>query len=169
VKRIVQDLKDFSSEGGAEKLLANLEQGLDSTLNVVGTEFKYKATVVKEYAAIPDIECIPTQLNQVFMNLLENAAQAIEVRGTVTLRTGREGDKVWVEVQDTGSGIRPEHLDRIFDPFFTTRDVGKGVGLGLAMSYGIVQKHDGEITVKSDVGVGSVFRVTLPIHSKRAS
>jgi signal transduction histidine kinase len=169
VKRIVQDLKDFSRGGESEKFLANLEQGLDSTLNVADNEFKYKATVVKQYAGIPEIECIATQLNQVFMSLLVNAAQAIEVHGTITLRTGREGDKVWVEVQDTGSGIKPEHLDRIFDPFFTTKDVGKGAGLGLAMSYGIVQKHEGEITVKSEVGVGSIFRVTLPTHPKRPS
>jgi signal transduction histidine kinase len=149
--------------------MANLEHGLDSTLNLASTELKYKATVVKQYAGIPDIECMPSQLNQVFMNLLVNAAQAIEVHGTITLRTGREGDKVWVEVQDTGSGIKTEQMDRVFDPFFTTKAIGKGVGLGLAMSYGIVQKHDGEITVKSEVGVGSVFRVTLPIHPKRPS
>jgi signal transduction histidine kinase len=169
VKRIVQDLKDFSRAGESEKQMANLEHGLDSTLNLASTELKYKATVVKQYAGIPDIECMPSQLNQVFMNLLVNAAQAIEVHGTITLRTGREGDKVWVEVQDTGSGIKTEQMDRVFDPFFTTKAIGKGVGLGLAMSYGIVQKHDGEITVKSEVGVGSVFRVTLPIHPKRPS
>jgi signal transduction histidine kinase len=122
--------------------------------------------VVKEYAGIPEIECMPSQLNQVFMSLLVNSVQAIEVQGTITLRTGREGDRVWVEVQDTGSGIKPEQLDRIFDPFFTTKAIGKGVGLGLAMAYGIVQKHNGEITVKSEVGVGSVFRVTLPILAK---
>jgi len=169
VKRIVQDLRDFSRGGESDKMLANLEQGLDSTLNVVGTEFKYKVTVVKQYAGIPDIECIPTQLNQMFMNLLVNAAQAIEAHGTITLRTGLAGDKVWVEVQDSGSGINPEHLDRIFDPFFTTHEVGKGTGLGLALCYGIVQKHNGEITVQSEVGVGSTFRVTLPIHPPRQS
>jgi signal transduction histidine kinase len=166
VKRIVQDLKDFSRAGESEKQMANLERGLDSTLNVANTELKNKVTVVKEYAGIPEIECMPSQLNQVFMSLLVNSVQAIEVQGTITLRTGREGDRVWVEVQDTGSGIKPEQLDRIFDPFFTTKAIGKGVGLGLAMAYGIVQKHNGEITVKSEVGVGSVFRVTLPILAK---
>lgn len=169
VKRIVQDLKDFSRAGESEKQMANLEQGLDSTLNVANNELKYKTTVVKEYAGIPEIECVASQINQVFMNLLVNAAQAIEVHGTIILRTGLDGDKVWVEVQDTGSGIKPEHLDRIFDPFFTTKTIGKGTGLGLAMAYGIVQKHGGEITVKSEVGVGSVFRVTLPIDSKNRS
>ncbi|TXT40986.1 MAG: histidine kinase [Comamonadaceae bacterium] len=167
VKSIVQNLKDFARVGEAERLCANLEECLDSTLNMVNNELKLKATVVKAYAGIPDIECIPSQLNQVFMNLLINAAQAIETHGIITLRTGREGDKVWVEVQDTGTGIRPEHLDRIFDPFFTTKAIGKGTGLGLALSYGIVQKHEGEISVKSELGVGSVFRVTLPIHAPR--
>ena len=167
VKSIVQNLKDFARVGESERLCANLEECLDSTLNMVNNELKLKATVVKAYAGIPDIECIPSQLNQVFMNLLINAAQAIETHGIITLRTGREGDKVWVEVQDTGTGIRPEHLDRIFDPFFTTKAIGKGTGLGLALSYGIVQKHEGEISVKSELGVGSVFRVTLPIQAPR--
>jgi signal transduction histidine kinase len=165
VKRIVQDLKDFSHVDGSEKQWANLERGLDSTLNVARNEIKYKAEVIKEYAGIPEIECMPSQLNQVFMNLMVNAAHAIESHGTITLRTGQEEGKVWVEVQDTGAGIKPEHLGRIFDPFFTTKPVGQGTGLGLSLSYGIVQKHDGRISVKSEVGVGSVFRVTLPIHA----
>ncbi|OIQ76008.1 sporulation kinase E [mine drainage metagenome] len=168
VKRIVQDLKDFSRMGESEKLWANLEQGLDSTLNVASNELKYKADVVKEYAGIPDIECIPSQLNQVFMNLLVNAAQSIEDYGTITLRTGLDGDKVWVEVQDTGAGIRPEHLGRIFDPFFTTKPVGRGTGLGLSISYGIVRQHGGQITVKSELGSGTIFRVTLPIQVRSA-
>jgi signal transduction histidine kinase len=163
VKRIVQDLKDFSHVDGSETQWANLEQGLDSTLNVVASEFRNKAQVVKEYAGIPEIECMPSQINQVFLNLLINAAQAIEGNGTVTVRTGQTGDRVWIEVQDTGAGIKPEHLGRIFDPFFTTKSVGQGTGLGLSLSYGIVQKHGGQITVTSDVGVGSVFRVTLPV------
>lgn len=165
VKQIVQDLKDFSRTGESEKQMANLEHGLDSTLNVTNNELKSKATVVKAYAGIPEVECVPSQLNQVFMNLLVNAAQAIDEHGTITLRTGQEGDQVWVEVQDTGSGIKPDILGRIFDPFFTTKAVGQGTGLGLAVSYGIVQKHGGEITVKSQVGIGSTFRVTLPIHA----
>jgi signal transduction histidine kinase len=169
VKRIVQDLKDFSRGGEAEMQMTNLEHALDSTLNITNNELRYKVTLVKQYADIPEIECMPTQLNQVFMNLLVNAAQAIDGHGTITLRTGLAGDKVWVEVQDSGTGIKPEHLDRIFDPFFTTKDVGKGTGLGLALSYGIVQKHNGEITVQSEVGVGSTFRVTLPIRPTRRS
>ena len=129
----------------------------------VWNELKYKAEVVKEYAGIPDVECIPSQLNQVFMNLLINAAQAIEKHGQITVRTGQDDQMVWVEVQDTGKGIKPEHLNRIFDPFFTTKPVGIGTGLGLSLSYGIVNKHNGRIEVQSEDGKGSNFRIWLPL------
>jgi signal transduction histidine kinase len=168
VKRIVQDLKDFSHVDESNWQYANLEQGLDSTLNVVANEIKYKAEVVREYAGLQDVECLPSQLNQVFMNMMINAAQSIENKGVVTIRTGAEGDQVWVEVEDTGKGISPENLSRIFDPFFTTKPVGKGTGLGLSLSYGIVQKHHGRIEVKSEVGRGTVFRVWLPLKQDAA-
>jgi len=166
VKRIVQDLKDFSHVDRAEREWADLEKGLESTLNVVWNELKYKATVVKEYGDIPQIECFPSQLNQVFMNLLVNAAHAIEGQGQITMRSGHDADNVWVEVEDTGKGIAPEHLGRIFEPFFTTKPVGKGTGLGLSLSYGIVHKHGGRIDVKSELGKGSVFRVVLPRNAR---
>jgi two-component system NtrC family sensor kinase len=162
VKRIIQDLKSFSHADASEREWANLEHGLDSTLNVVWNELKYKAEVVKEYAGLPDVMCIPSQINQVFMNLLVNAAHAIEDHGRITLRTGADADWVWVEVADTGQGIRPEHVDRIFEPFFTTKPVGKGTGLGLSISYRIVQKHDGRIDVQTELGKGTSFRVVLP-------
>ena len=162
VKRIVQDLKDFSHVDESERQWADLEQGLESTLRVVWNELKYKAEVVKEYAGIPQIECMPFQLNQVFMNLLMNAAHAIEDAGRIIVRTGQADGSIWVEVEDTGKGIKPEHLGRIFEPFFTTKPVGKGTGLGLSLSYGIVQKHGGRIEVRSEVGKGSVFKVVLP-------
>ena len=162
VKRIVQDLKDFSHVDKAELESANLETGLESTLNVVWNELKYKAKVVKEFGAIPPIECFPSQLNQVFMNLLINAAHAIEDKGQITIRTGHSDDDVWVEVEDTGKGIPPELLGRIFEPFFTTKPVGKGTGLGLSLSYGIINKHHGRIDVSSEVGKGSLFRIVLP-------
>ena len=168
VSSIVQNLKDFSHIDASERQLANLQQGLDSTLNVVWNELKYKADVDKVYGNIAEIECVPSQLNQVFMNLLMNAGQAIEGHGKITIRTGQEGDNVWVEVEDTGKGIKPEHLGRIFDPFFTTKPVGSGTGLGLSLSYGIVQKHGGRIDVKSEVGKGSVFRVWLPVTQHKA-
>ena len=162
VTRIVQDLKDFSHVDESERQLADLEAGLESTLRVVANEIKYKADVVKEFVGLPRIECFPFQLNQVFMNLLVNASHAIEERGTITLRTGQDDRWVWVEVQDSGKGIKPEHLQKIFEPFFTTKPVGQGTGLGLSLSYGIVQKHDGRIEVQSELGKGTMFRVVLP-------
>ena len=164
VKKIVQDLKDFSRvDSSQEWQTADLHQGIDSTLNIVNNEIKYKADVVKEYGQLPPVECLPSQLNQVFMNLLVNAAHAMGAqRGCITIRTGTQGDKVWLEFEDNGSGIPPELQIKIFDPFFTTKPVGKGTGLGLSLSYGIVQKHHGEITVRSEVGKGTVFRIVLP-------
>ncbi|MDD3484223.1 PAS domain S-box protein [Azovibrio restrictus] len=167
VRQIVADLKDFSRvEPSQEWQWADLHQGLESTLNIVNNEIKYKADVVKEYGDLPEIECLPSQLNQVFMNLLVNAAHAMgPERGRITLRTGREdGNRVWVEVHDTGSGIKPEHLSRIFDPFFTTKPVGQGTGLGLSLSYGIIQKHGGDIQVRSQLGQGTTFRIVLPVR-----
>jgi len=167
VRKIVQDLKDFSHvDSTHEWKWADLHRGLDSTLNVANNEIKYKADVVKEYGVIPQIECLPSELNQVFLNLLVNAAHAIgdDQRGTITVRTGIEGQWLWVEIADSGSGIPPENLKLIFDPFFTTKPVGKGTGLGLSLSYGIVEKHGGRIEIKSEVGKGSVFRVLLPLQ-----
>jgi len=163
VKKIVQDLKDFSHVDEAEWQWADLHKGLDSTLNVVWNELKYKAEVVKEYGSLPEVECLPSQLNQVFMNLLVNAAHAIEERGNITIRTGAGDQEVWVEIADNGKGIPAENLKRIFDPFFTTKPVGKGTGLGLSLAYSIVQKHHGRIAVSSEVGKGTTFRVALPV------
>ncbi|WP_367849245.1 ATP-binding protein [Rhodoferax sp. WC2427] len=166
VRNIVQNLKDFSRvDTSQEWVLADLHHGIDSTLNIVNNEIKYKAEVVKMYGELPDIECLPSELNQVFMNLLVNAAHAIQVdRGTIVIRTGAAGDTVWVEVEDNGGGIEKENVGRIFDPFFTTKPVGKGTGLGLSLSYGIVKKHLGQIDVFSEIGVGTRFRVTLPVR-----
>ncbi|MDR3391916.1 MAG: ATP-binding protein [Sulfuriferula sp.] len=164
VKKIVQDLKDFSHADVDEVWgYTDLHDGINSTLNIVNNEIKYKAEVVREFGALPDVECLASQLNQVFMNLLVNAAHAIEQRGVITVRTGKQDDEVWVEVADTGKGIAPENMQRIFDPFFTTKPVGTGTGLGLSLSYGIVQKHHGRIEVQSELGKGTTFRVWLPI------
>lgn len=165
VKKIVQDLKDFSRvDAKTEWEWTDLHRGIDSTLNILANEIKYKADVVKAFGEIPDIECLASQINQVMMNLLINAAHAIgPERGTITIRTGAEEANVWIEVSDTGSGIPKEVLPRIFDPFFTTKPVGKGTGLGLSLSYGIVQRHHGRIDVASEVGKGTTFRITLPI------
>ena len=164
VKRIISALKDFSHIEEEEFRPADLHRGLDTTLNVVNNELKYKAEVVKEYAELPEVVCIPSQINQVVMNLLVNAAHAIEQFGRITLRTGHEGDWVWIEVEDSGKGIDPKLINRIFEPFFTTKPVGKGTGLGLALSYNIVQKHNGQIEVHSEPGQGTRFRVRLPVR-----
>ncbi len=169
VKNIVQNLKDFSHVDASDEWhYSDLRKGLDSTLNIVNNEIKYKASVVKEYGDIPEVECLSSQLNQVFMNLLVNAAHAIEERGTITIRTGavrtgQQNEEVWVEVADTGKGIAPEHIKKIFDPFFTTKPIGKGTGLGLSLSYGIIQKHHGRIEVQSEAGKGTTFRVWMPV------
>jgi signal transduction histidine kinase len=166
VRKIVQDLKDFSHvDTRQEWEWADLHKGLDSTLNIVNNEIKYKADVVKHYGTLPEVECLASELNQVFMNLLVNAAQAVnKPRGTLVIRTGSSQDEVWIEIEDDGCGIAPDNLRRIFDPFYTTKPVGKGTGLGLSLAYGIVHKHSGQLTVRSELGQGSVFRVTLPIR-----
>ena len=164
VTRIVQDLKDFSHVDEAEQQEADLNAGIESTLNVVWNEIKYKAEVVRELGDIPAVRCVPAQINQVFMNLLVNAAQAIETRGRITLRSGLENGFVWFEIEDTGKGMSEDVQRRIFEPFFTTKPVGKGTGLGLSLSYDIiVKKHGGRIDVKSTPGVGSCFRLWLPV------
>ncbi len=162
VTRIVQDLKNFSHVDESEQQWSDLEQGIESTLRVVWNELKYKAEVTKEFAGLPPIKCYPFQLNQVFMNLLVNAGQALADKGVITIRTGFDDAQAWVSVQDTGKGIALEHLSKIFDPFFTTKPVGKGTGLGLSLAYGIVKKHRGRIEVSSVVGQGSTFTVFLP-------
>lgn len=171
VKKIVQDLKDFSHvDSTVDWQWVNLHDGIDSTLNVVNNEIKYKAEVVKAYGELPNVECLPSQLNQVFMNLLVNAAHAMgENRGVITIRSGVDGESVWLEFSDNGSGIPMELQTRIFDPFFTTKPVGKGTGLGLSLSYGIIQKHNGSITVHSLPGAGSTFRIVLPIRHVEAT
>lgn len=168
VRKIVQDLKNFSRvDDTQEWQLANLHRGIDSTLNIVASEVKYKANVVKEYGDIPEIDCLPSQLNQVVMNLLVNAAHSIVgKRGAIAIRTGREGHNVWLEIADDGAGIPEELRSRIFDPFFTTKPIGKGTGLGLSLSYGIVKRHHGRIEVQSEVGKGTMFRVWLPIKQE---
>jgi PAS domain S-box-containing protein len=162
VTRIVRDLKSFSHVDKSELQCANIEEGIESTLRVVWNELKYKANVVKEFGNIPSIYCFPFQLNQVIMNLLVNAGQALEDRGTITIRTGHDAAEVWIEITDTGKGIPKENLSRIFEPFFTTKPVGHGTGLGLSLSFGIVKKHGGSIEVTSEIGLGTTFKVTLP-------
>jgi len=174
VKQIVQDLKDFSRVDQTEDWHdADLVACLNSTLNIVNNEIKYKAVVDKELTALPEVQCLASQVNQVFLNLLVNAAQAVERDGRITLRCGHEpaaGDtgEVWFEIVDNGCGIPVANLARIFEPFFTTKPVGKGTGLGLSLSYSIIQKHHGRLEVESEVGRGTRFRVVLPVRQTQA-
>ena len=164
VKKIVQDLKAFSHAGQTEWAWAQVHEGIESTLNVVANELKYKATVERRYGDLPPIRCVLSQLNQVFMNLLVNAAQAMDTPGTITITTRREGGDVLISVADTGKGIASEHRKKIFDPFFTTKPVGSGTGLGLYLAFGIVRKHGGDIQVESEPGRGTTFTLRLPIE-----
>jgi two-component system NtrC family sensor kinase len=142
----------------------DLHAGLETTINIIWNELKYKVTLERHYSELPLVECLPSELNQVYMNLLLNAGHAIGERGTIIVSTGLEGDHVWVEFKDSGTGMAPELVKRIFDPFFTTKPVGSGTGLGLSISYSIVNKHHGRIDVDSTPGQGTAFRVVLPIN-----
>jgi len=165
-KKIVQDLRDFSRIDKQESEIFDVEEGISATLNIVHNELKYKADIVKEFGGIEPFQCVGAQLNQVFMNLLVNAAHAIEDFGKITVRTGQQDkDHIWVEVEDTGKGIPDDVKSKIFDPFFTTKPVGKGTGLGLSLSYKIIQDHQGRLEVDSVVGKGTKFRVILPINN----
>ena len=170
IRHIVQDLRDFSHPDASERVLADLNQCLDSTANIVWPMMKHVVVLEKRYTELPVVSCFPMQLKQVFMNLLVNAYQAIEEAvgqsgetGTITLETVRQGDGVRISVRDSGVGISAEHRERIFDPFFTTKKVGTGTGLGLSTSFGIVQRHGGRLTVESEPGRGSAFHVLLPL------
>ncbi len=168
VKDIVQALKDFSHVDENEWQVADLHEGLESTLKIVANEIKYKATIDKQYGELPPIPCLASQVNQVFMNLLVNAGHAIGEGGVITIRTGVEGDMACISVTDTGCGIAPENLTRIFEPFFTTKPIGSGTGLGLSLSYGIINKHGGRIDVASTVGRGTTFTIRLPLVQPEA-
>ncbi len=163
IKSIVRDLKCFSRIDESEQKLADINQCLESTLNIAHNELKYKTTVRRDYGELPQLRCYPQQLNQVFMNLLVNAAQAIEAHGEITLRTWFAGDEINVSISDTGSGIAEEVKTHIFETFFTTKEPGKGTGLGLSISNEIIKNHGGEIKVSSEPGKGSTFTVSLPL------
>lgn len=167
VRRIVQDLKSFSRLDQAELTHANLNECLETTINIAWNELKYIATLEREFGDIPQISCNPQQLNQVFLNLLVNAAQAMEQQGVITVRTWAEADHVCVSVSDTGKGMPKEVQDRVFEPFYTTKSAGKGTGLGLSISADIIRnKHHGEISVASEPGKGTTFTVRLPVENE---
>lgn len=166
VRRIVQDLKSFSRMDQTDCTLVNLNETLETTINIAWNEIKYVATLNREFGDIPELKCYPQQLGQVFLNLLVNAAQAMDSQGAITVRTWSDETSVFVSVSDTGKGVPAKDLSRIFEPFFTTKEVGKGTGLGLSISYGIVKNHGGEITAQSEIGKGSTFTVRIPLHAE---
>ena len=171
VMAIVKNLKEFAHADEAQWRYSDLRQGLESTLRIINNEIKYKATVEREYAnSTPSVYCQPMQLNQVFLNLLLNASQAMDKEGgviRVRLYPG-ENNRVVVEIKDNGVGIAAENLPAIFEPFFTTKAVGAGTGIGLSLCDNIVAAHGGSIDVVSSLGQGSTFRVTLPVHQAKA-
>ncbi|MBI2501613.1 MAG: PAS domain S-box protein [Candidatus Latescibacteria bacterium] len=165
VRHIVQSLREFAHLDQTEKTPASLNQCVESALTIAWNELKYKVQVEKEYATLPQVPCYPQELNQVFINLLINAAQAIADQGVISIRTFQEGHWVCAAIADTGQGMSPEVRRRIFEPFFTTKPVGQGTGLGLSTSYHIVvHKHGGELLVDSQEGVGTTFTVRIPLN-----
>lgn len=163
VHKIVVDLRTFAREGSDTMEATKVETIIDSILDIVQNELKYKAELKKNYGDTPLIQCSPQRLGQVFINFLVNSAQAIENKGIIEIKTYTQNGYVCVDVSDTGRGISADDLKKIFDPFFTTKPVGQGTGLGLSVSYEIIMKHKGEIKVRSEVGRGTTFTVMLPM------
>jgi two-component system, NtrC family, sensor kinase len=169
ISEIVINLKNFSRLDRARVSEFSVQEGLNSTLLLARNLLKNTVEIRQEHQAVPNIQCSPSQINQVFLNIISNAAQAMAERaekGVITLRSMPEGDDmVRVEIQDNGSGIPKDVLPRIFDPFFTTKPIGKGTGMGLSISYKIIQQHGGMILVDSEQGAGTVFSILLPIRA----
>lgn len=166
IERVVHDLKAFARKDSEQFVTTDLHEALESTLALLKGELRGRIEVVREYEEVPPVSAIPGQINQVFLNLLQNAIHAIpaECKGEIRVRTWREEEAVKIAIRDNGEGIRPENLRRIFDPFFTTKEVGKGTGLGLWICNRIMQKHGGGIEVNSKVGVGTEMRLILPLR-----
>ena len=168
ITKIVADLKDFANPGDQDRVEMDINRGMDSTINIVWNEIKYTCELTKDYGDLPTVLCYSQQINQVFMNLLINAAQAIEKNGLIQVKTRTANDKVMIQISDNGRGIPDSIQSQIFDPFFTTKEIGKGTGLGLSMTYNIIEKHNGKIEVKSCVGEGTTFTVYLPVSDDSA-
>ncbi len=159
IKKIVQDLRTFSRRSETNKILVDINQVLESTLSIVWNEIKYKAILIKDYQAKSEFLAEPTQLSQVFLNILINAGQAISEKGTISLSTYEDAENVYIKISDTGCGIPPEILTKIFDPFFSTK---KSAGLGLSVSYNIIKRNGGDIKAESKVGCGTTVTIRLP-------
>ena len=170
-KSIVLDLRTFSRIDEQERKAVNLNEALQTTLRILAHRLKQGIEVSSDLAELPPVDCYASQMNQVFMNLLANACDAVENGGAIHLctRSVPERASVVVEIRDTGPGIPAEQIERIFDPFFTTKDVGQGTGLGLAITHSIVERHGGTIGVRSEPGEGTTFRVEVPVSAASRS
>ena len=173
-KDIVLGLRNFSRLDEAVLKAVSINEGPDNTLPLLVGETKNRIEIVKDYGDLPLVECFASQINQVFMNILTNAAQAIPDEGKITIRTWSDKSKsgvpgVFVSVSDTGEGVDTQEVEKIFDPFYTTKKIGQGTGLGLRISYGVVRSHGGEIEVQSTKGQGTEFVVFLPLKPVAAS
>jgi len=161
---IVRGLRNFSRLDEGEKKLADINEGIDSTLLMLRNQLKNRIEVIKNYGSLPQFLCYPGKLNQVFMNIINNASQSIEGDGLIEISTWFKNKSIFISIKDNGIGMPKKVIDHIFEPFYTTKDVGKGTGLGLSISYGIVQEHKGDIQVKSSPGKGTEFIITLPVE-----
>ena len=168
-KEIVKSLGSFSRKGDDKFVMCNIHEGIDSTLILLGSKIKNRITINKEYGEIPQMECQPDRLNQVFMNILSNAIQAIDEKGEIFIKTVSEGASVSITIRDSGKGMDEEVQKRIFEPFYTTKDMGKGTGLGLSISYSIVEQHNGKINMSSELSKGTEFIITLPVQQKSSN
>jgi PAS domain S-box-containing protein len=167
-KEIVKSLGSFSRKGDDKFVMHNIHEGIDSTLILLGNKIKNKITIHKEYGDTPEIECLPDRLNQVFMNILSNAIQAIDENGEIFIKTKSEGSNVIIQIRDSGKGMTDKVQKRVFEPFYTTKGMGKGTGLGLSISYSIVEQHNGKIDISSEPSKGTEFIITLPVQQKAA-
>ena len=161
--KIVKSLRDFARLDQAEKDNVDLREGIESTLTLVYHEFKNRIEIIREFQEIPKLNCYPNQLNQVFMNLLVNASQAIEGKGMIVIRIYQEQGKIMIEIEDNGKGMPEDTIKKIFDPGFTTKGVGVGTGLGLSIVHQIIENHNGTIGVTSQQGKGTSFKIALPL------
>ena len=163
---IVKGLRNFSRVDEGEFKIVDIHEGLNSTILLLHPKFGDKIKIEKNYGSVPMINCFPGQINQVFMNIMSNAADAIEnENGKIIITTSVNNNNVLISIKDNGKGMSDETKQKIFDPFFTTKDVGKGTGLGMSIAYGIIEKHNGSIDINSTIGIGTEFIITLPINN----
>lgn len=166
IRDVVQNLRLFSRLDEAELKKINLHEGIESTIRLLSQYYGPDRVILERaYGELPPVDCYAGQLNQVWMNLLVNAAQAAGSGGKVRVTTRLENQMAVISISDTGNGIAPEYLNKIFDPFFTTKRVGEGTGLGLSITYGIIERHGGSISVQSQLGEGTTFTVAIPIEA----